>query len=122
RMVGDAGRDTGATGLPDDFPNWHNRPGDLSAFVIMTVVELLVILAILRPWSYSRSWKRPLFAATLFMPWLLLFGAVIVHSGGIMVIHAVWLAGVWSGLVLLAVSTGLANLAARSAGCGERAT
>jgi hypothetical protein len=36
----------------------HNHDGALTDGVAFTVIELAVLLAILRPWSYDRSWGR----------------------------------------------------------------
>ncbi len=115
RMVADAHRDFGPTGLAGDLPNWHNRPGDLSWYVVLSLIELACILLILRPRSYTRSWRRALSALLLFTPWTLFFGSLIVHSGGIMVIHFAWLAGLLIGLAALTGISSVASLAVRRA-------
>jgi hypothetical protein len=115
RMVADAHRDLGPTGLAGDLPNWHNRPGELSWYLVLSLVELACVLLILRPHSYTRSWRRALSALLLFAPWTLFFGGLIMHSGGIMVIHFAWLAGLLIGLAALMGISGVANLAARDA-------
>jgi hypothetical protein len=88
RMWLDMRRDPGPTGLPGDLENFHNRPGDLSQVLTMTVVELLFVLVILRPWSYQRSWGRSLAALLLLTPWTLFYLLILIHSGGIMVLHS----------------------------------
>jgi hypothetical protein len=92
--------DPGPTGLPNDLPNWHNRPGDLNRNALLVVAEALVALAVIRPWSYARSWGRALAAVTLFAPWVLLNFMFMVHSGGIMVLHTLWLVALWLGFVI----------------------
>jgi hypothetical protein len=74
RMIADARRDHGPTGLPNDRPNWHNLPGDLSSYIELSAAELLVILLIVRPLSYDHSWRRALTAFALLTPWLLFWG------------------------------------------------
>jgi hypothetical protein len=102
RMVLSAHRDPGPTGLAGDLPNWHNRPGELQTYLALTLGELAVVLAILRPRSYHRSWGRAVMGGVIITPWLLLFGTMMIHSGGVMVMHFVWLGGLWAGVWLLA--------------------
>jgi hypothetical protein len=103
RMIADAHADLGPTGLPGDLRNQHNRPGELSTYVEITIVEFAAILAILRPWSYQQSWERAFIALALLTPWAFIFLALMIHSGGIMVAHFVWLSSLWLGLLLLVI-------------------
>jgi hypothetical protein len=111
RMVLSARYDHGPTGLAGDLPNWHNRPGELWSYLALTLVEGAALLAILRPRSYEHSWRRAMVAGTVITPWLLLFGAMMIHSGGIMVMHFVWLGALWAGMWFLAGISGLLELA-----------
>ena len=109
RMRASMEQDPGATGLLGDLPNLHNRPGDLRQFILMSGVELCLVLLLLRPWSYRRSWGRALTALVLLAPWTFLFLAMAVHSGGVMIWHLKWLGGVLVGLlVLFVISSGSA--------------
>ena len=113
--------DPGATGLAGDLPNLHNRPGDLSLYLGLTIAELLVLLLILRPATYRRSWGRALAASALLTPWTLLFLALLIHSGGIMALHFLWLAGLLVGLLALTVVSSIAAVRSKS-GVVQRAT
>ena len=50
-----------------------------------------MLLAILRPWSYDRSWGRALVAWILLAPWNALSMIMSMHQGGIIVLHWMWL-------------------------------
>lgn len=113
-MVLSAQHDHGPTGLAGDLPNWHNRPGELWSYLALTLAEAAVVLAILRPTSYEYSWGRAVAAGTVLTPWLVLFGAMMIHSGGIMAMHFVWLGGLWTGMWLLAGVSGLFKLAGKT--------
>lgn len=115
RMWMDAQRDPGPTGLPNDIPNWHNRPGHLQWFATCSAVELLVVLLILRPHTYARSWRRALAALALLTPWTFFFMVMLMHSGGIMYYHVLWLLVLWSVLALLALASGIAAFVGRRA-------
>lgn len=67
-----------------------NSPGDLrTAFGFLTL-DMLVLYAILRPWSYRASWQRSLWAFTLVTPWALFSMAATMHSGQILGLLAFW--------------------------------
>jgi hypothetical protein len=95
-------RDPGPTGLPGDLPNWHNSPCDLTAFLVMTLLEPVVVAGLLRPWSYDRSWRRASRAFMIPLPWTLLFLLMLMHSGSVMVWHVTWLVGLILGIACLA--------------------
>ena len=101
-------RDPGPTGLPGDLPNWHNRAGDLTSMTRFVLVEAAVALLIFRPWSYDRNWGRAVVAILLFTPWLLLNLMLLIHSGGIMVLHTLWLLVLWLSFLAIAVHSGAA--------------
>lgn len=73
----------------------HNWPGDLASTLAKLACELLVLFAILRPWSYRHSWRRALLAFVGLAPYALLSFAVTMHAGGIVNTHVFWLMGVW---------------------------
>jgi hypothetical protein len=68
----------------------HNAPGSLELGLIVTLVELLIVWAILRPGSYRRSWGRAVIALVLLGPWLAASLLMTMHAGGIFVIHLLW--------------------------------
>ena len=103
RMLLDMRHDPGPTGRVGDLPNLHNRPGDLQHYLIMSLTELVLVLLILRPWSFDRSWRRALMVLVPLVPWTLLHLLVLIHSGGVMVLHFFWLAGLLVAMLLLAI-------------------
>ena len=78
----------------------HNHEGALLQGIGVTAVELAVLVAILRPWSYHRSWQRALGALGLFFPWLLFSAMLTMHAGGVMMFHLLWLLVVTAALVV----------------------
>jgi hypothetical protein len=76
----------------------HNHEGALTDGLVMTSVELVVLVAILRPWSYDRSWVRSLVATVLLAPWTMLSMMMSMHAGGIVFIHLFWIFLVLVGL------------------------
>ena len=77
----------------------HNHDGALEMGLGLVTVELLVLLVILRPWSYNRNWERTLLALALLAPCVLTSGVLCLHAGGILIIHLLWVLGV-SALML----------------------
>jgi hypothetical protein len=78
----------------------HNDEGALAHGIVMTLVELVVFLVVLRPWGARRSTGRAAAALVLFGAWSVLSLVWVMHAGGIMAIHAVWV------VVLAAVALG----------------
>jgi len=79
----------------------HNYEGALVHGLGLTLLELAVLYAILRPWSYRQSWARSALALLLFLPWTAFSMLMTMHAGGVIVLHFLWLAGVIVALVLL---------------------
>lgn len=69
----------------------HNGQDSLRSMLEFLGVELLVAYAIIRPWSYKRSWKRALLAFAITVPWMMLMGIASMHSGRVVVLHVLWL-------------------------------
>ncbi|MEZ4383176.1 MAG: hypothetical protein R3A79_17745 [Nannocystaceae bacterium] len=69
----------------------HNHEGALLQALVWTFTELVIVSAILRPWSYRRSWGRALGALALLVPWTGLSLMMTMHAGGIVALHALWL-------------------------------
>jgi hypothetical protein len=98
-MVRDGINDPGPSGLEGDLVNRHNHPGALLTWGLWLAGEVAVLYLVLRPWSYRRSWGRALLALVLCAPPLLLALLVLIHSGGIMAWHAMWLLAVFVTLL-----------------------
>jgi hypothetical protein len=81
----------------------YNLPGELGRTVVVMVAELLVLIAVLRPWSYRHSWGRALLALLLLTPWALLNFVATMHSGRIAAVHVFWLAGVWFAMPIATI-------------------
>jgi hypothetical protein len=73
----------------------HNIEGEFEQNVIYTVMELVILYIILRPWSYHHSWGRSLAVLILLFPWICLH-LVNIHVGGTTTIHGL-------GLLLLEI-------------------
>jgi hypothetical protein len=114
-------RDPGPTGLPNDLRYLHNFPGDLPQNAILVLIEAAIALLLIRPWSYNRNSGRALVAAVVFVPWLLLNLMFMIHSGGIMVLHTLWLLALWLSFVGATAWSGVARLVSRAPRPAERA-
>ena len=107
--------------LPSGLWKRRLRRRDLVWYGALVLLELIGVVAVLRPWSYRRSWRRAVAALGLFAPWTFIFLALLIHSGGIMLLHFFWLAGMCAWLVGLAFVSAIAALAARNGGVTEQA-
>ena len=114
-------RDPGPTGLPHDLKYLHNFPHDLRKNAVLVLIEAVVVLLLIRPWSYNRDSGRTLIAALVFTPWLLLNLVFMIHSGGIMALHTLWLLALWLSFVGVAVWSGVAGMMSRSPRHDDRA-
>jgi hypothetical protein len=85
----------------------HNYAGALGTGLLFVGIELAVLIAVLRPWSYCRSWVRSLGGLVLLVPWTLISLVLSMHSGGVILLHGMWLlllvvvltvGLVWSGI------------------------
>ncbi len=70
----------------------HNHEGALVQGLVFSAIELLALLALLRPWSYDRAWGRALVTLLLLAPWTLFSMMMTMHAGGVFVLHFLWLA------------------------------
>ncbi len=87
--------------------------GELADILGLTAVEILVSAAILRPWSYRRSWGRSLTAAAVLAPWIVVRMAVGMHAGPTTRAHTLWLLLFLIGLIGTAIVSGTAAVRAR---------
>ncbi|HEU5185607.1 MAG TPA: hypothetical protein VFU01_13630 [Gemmatimonadaceae bacterium] len=92
----------------------HTSPGELTRMLTILAGELVLFLAILRPWSYRQSWLRALFALVILSPWLLLWGPIGLHAGPTTHAHTTWLLVLWVGLFAVLVVSAVSRVAARS--------
>jgi len=82
---------------PDTYANaaLHIYPAypvrGVLTFIAITTVELLVLYAIIRPMTYSRSWKRAAAALLLFFPWLVVCAVLLMHQPPYVFMHFLWL-------------------------------
>lgn len=86
----------------------HNAPGTLGVVLGATFLELLLVIIILRPGSYLRSWGRPLSGLVVLAPLIGLSLVMSMHAGGILLIHLLWLVVLAALCVLLVLISGTA--------------
>lgn len=81
----------------------HNAPGSFDTALPWYAGELIFLLAVLRPWSRTRTPKRFAIAIPSLGLWfgMLLFGAM--HQGGVYYAHALWIFGAWLGCMVTVV-------------------
>jgi hypothetical protein len=80
-----------------------NWPSDARRTLVILSVEVLVLYAVLRPWSYNASWSRAAIAFVLFASWTVLGGIGTMHSGRIGAWHWGWLLLVTLALLVASV-------------------
>jgi hypothetical protein len=71
----------------------QNLPGELTRNLLMMAGEAIVLLKLLKPWSFRHSWARALLVLGLVTPYALLYLGATMHSGPISTVHALWLIG-----------------------------
>lgn len=86
----------------------HNTPGTLGVCLGATFLELMLILMILRPDSYLRSWGRPIVALLVLAPLIGLSLMMAMHAGNILLLHLLWLLVLAALCVLLVLISGTA--------------
>jgi hypothetical protein len=91
----------------------HNGDGSLATGIILLMIETAVLCAILRPWSYRRSWGRALSALVLSSFWAVLWVPLTMHTGGVLMAHFLWLVAVLMGLVVAVLVSGVAAVRRR---------
>ncbi len=79
----------------------HNSEGSMRQMGLLSATELLILYAIIRPWSFHRSVGRLVLAVALLIPWAITSMAISMHAGGIVAIHFLW---VMSALVALFIA------------------
>ena len=70
----------------------HNGEGEFSRYLLMTLIELGVLNIVLLPFSFSRFyWIRCLILLFFFSGWMMLMAVAGMHSGGVNLLHTLWL-------------------------------
>jgi len=92
---------------------FHNPAGALGTGILFISIDVLVLYAVLRPWSYHLSWRRALGALLLFTPWAVLNTFSLVHAGSVWATHVMAVLAIWLGLALLLAVSGVATLVER---------
>jgi hypothetical protein len=92
---------------------FHNPAGALGTGILVISIDILVLYAVLRPWSYHRSWRRALAALVLFTPWAVLNTFSLMHAGSVWATHVMAVLAIWLGLTLLLGVSGIATLLER---------
>jgi hypothetical protein len=92
---------------------FHNPAGALTTGIRFISIDILVLYAVLRPWSYDRSWRRALAALVLFTPWAVLNTFSLMHAGSVWATHVMAVLAIWLGLALLLAVSGIATLVQR---------
>ncbi|MBD3882029.1 hypothetical protein IFO70_09695 [Phormidium tenue FACHB-886] len=78
----------------------RNLPGEFERTVFLSIVELVILSLLLRPWSTERLPSRLSVAIGLLLFWMVLFGIATMNSGGISRVNLLWMIGIWLGLLL----------------------
>ena len=92
---------------------WQYPLYGVSVALAFSLVELAIAWAILRPRSYSRSWKRALAASGVFLALSLGFSATIMHAPLFWVAYILWLYVVFLVSVVVLIASGVAALRSR---------
>lgn len=108
-MVMDARRDPFNPTLQGTARYGHNHAGALTQGLLVTLVELVVLTAILRPWSYRQAWGRALVALAVLLPWTFASACLTMHAGGVVMVHLLWLLALVLALAALAIWSGVAR-------------
>ena len=82
------------------FLGHQNLPGELGRTVMLSIIELVVLVLLLRPWSTEPLRLRLIVVIGLLLFWIVLFGVATMQSGEISKVNLMWLLGVWLFLLL----------------------
>ncbi len=86
----------------------HNAGGALSLGLGWSFVEMLLMMIILRPWTYRRSWKRAALAVALAVPWCFASMVFTMHGGGVVALHFLWVLALSAIAMVLAIAGAIA--------------
>ena len=92
----------------------HNADGTLFTMVLFTAIELAVLHGLLRPWTASRPGQRVLarigWVLPLVVVWTFMSAVLMMHAGGVVVLHTLWLLAVIASLIIAFIVTVIARL------------
>jgi hypothetical protein len=91
--------------------------GNLAGGLVVIAIEFAIIVAIVRPWSYQRSWLRSLAVSVLFF---LASGLLVTTCGPSDIFteyHAMWLLGVTATFFFFTLWSGVAALTCTRSDC-----
>jgi|GEM_PF-5950118 len=86
--------------------------GNLLPVALLTSLEMLILYAVLRPWSYERSIARAALASVVFVPWCAISAAAATRGGQLMLLHGLWIGAVSMLLAALIIAGAVQNIAA----------
>jgi hypothetical protein len=81
--------------VSDSYAVLNNLPvdpvRDVQVFSLISVFECIVLMLVIRPWSFQNSWGRLLAALALFFPWFVICFFTLMHAPPVQGAHAIWL-------------------------------
>lgn len=80
---------------------------------MLVVLEVFALTLLVRPWEFPWRARRWLAAFVVFVPWSGFMMAIAMHSGRLMALHALTLAGVVWVLLPVTIVLGIRSLVAR---------
>ncbi len=93
----------------------HNSEGNFKTFSIIVLIEYLILLAMLLPFSFSRFyWIRFLVLQMAFGGWFFLLVLGAMHSGGVYMIHLLAVLGINIIIFILLMASVVAEIANRN--------
>lgn len=93
-MVLDARSDPFNPALEGTARYGHNHDGALTQMALWALVELVLLHVVLAPGSPARPVWRAVLALLGFLAWTLFNLVLLMHQGGIVALHAMWLLAV----------------------------
>lgn len=93
-----------------------NYPGELGSNLRMGAIELLVLVGLLRPWSYRHAVGRAAVALLLWLPWAALGLFACMHCGSLGSAHGLWRLIVLLGLFVAMIVSQIGGVRSRRAG------
>ena len=109
QMIADYSRDPYNPLLRGSAAYGHNYDGALPRGIVLSLVALVGLYAVVRPWSFQPTsfWSagRLLIALGLLVPWTGIWFVAGIHGGGVDRVHVQWLFGVDLLLLVALVGT-----------------
>ena len=93
----------------------HNGEGNFKTFSIIVLIEYLILLGVLLPFSFSRFyWIRFLVLQMVFGGWFFLLVLGAMHSGGVYMIHLLTVLAVLIIIFILLITSVVAEIVNRN--------